>query len=214
MRLIMLGPPGAGKGTQAAALAEHLNIPHISTGDMFRQAVKEGTSLGKKAKEYMDGGLLVPDEVVIGIVQERLEKRDAENGFILDGFPRTTVQADSLSSILERKGQSIGTVLNIVVPDEELIKRLTGRRVCSDCGSTFHLSFSPPVKADFCDKCEGTLFQREDDKEETVKKRLKEYKKKTKPLIDYYSKEGLLKNVDGDQSVDDVFEEIQNLLGR
>ncbi len=214
MRMVLLGPPGAGKGTQAVVLAEQLKIPHISTGDIFRKAVKEGTPLGQKAKSYMDAGLLVPDEVVVGIVQERLEMDDCIDGFILDGFPRTVAQADSLAEILKEKGQYIDAVINIVVPEDILVQRLTGRRVCRNCGATYHVHFTPPAQAGICDKCGGELYQRDDDKEDTVRKRLAEYLDKTSPLIAYYQDKGILKNIDGAQSADAVLEEIRAVLGR
>lgn len=214
MRMVLLGPPGAGKGTQAVVLAEQLKIPHISTGDIFRKAVKEGTPLGQKAKSYMDAGLLVPDEVVVGIVQERLEMDDCIDGFILDGFPRTVAQADSLAEILKEKGQYIDAVVNIVVPEDILVQRLTGRRVCRNCGATYHVHFTPPAQAGICDKCGGELYQRDDDKEDTVRKRLAEYLDKTSPLIAYYQDKGILKNIDGAQSADAVLEEIRAVLGR
>jgi adenylate kinase len=212
--MVLLGPPGAGKGTQAVVLAEQLKIPHISTGDIFRKAVKEGTPLGQKAKSYMDAGLLVPDEVVVGIVQERLEMDDCIDGFILDGFPRTVAQADSLAEILKEKGQYIDAVVNIVVPEDILVQRLTGRRVCRNCGATYHVHFTPPAQAGICDKCGGELYQRDDDKEDTVRKRLTEYLDKTSPLIAYYQDKGILKNIDGAQSADAVLEEIRAVLGR
>jgi adenylate kinase len=212
--MVLLGPPGAGKGTQAVVLAEQLKIPHISTGDIFRKAVKEGTPLGQKAKSYMDAGLLVPDEVVVGIVQERLEMDDCIDGFILDGFPRTVAQADSLAEILKEKGQYIDAVVNIVVPEDILVQRLTGRRVCRNCGATYHVHFTPPAQAGICDKCGGELYQRDDDKEDTVRKRLAEYLDKTSPLIAYYQDKGILKNIDGAQSADAVLEEIRAVLGR
>lgn len=173
MNIIMLGPPGAGKGTQAKMLVEKFGIPQISTGDMLRAAVAEGTELGKKAKEYMDKGQLVPDEVVIGIVEERLKKSDCEKGFILDGFPRTVPQAEALDKILEKMGKKIDYVINIVVPDVEILKRLTGRRTCKQCGAMYHVIYNPPKQEGVCDKCGGELYQRDDDKEETIKNRLK-----------------------------------------
>ncbi len=214
MRLVLLGPPGAGKGTQAVVLAEELGIPHISTGDMFRQAVKDGTAMGKKAKEYMDQGLLVPDEVVVGVVADRLELEDAASGFILDGFPRTVAQADALAEILHSAGKYLDAAVNIVVPEEVLVKRLSGRRVCRNCGATYHVEFSPPAEENVCDKCGGELYQREDDKEETVRKRLAEYNEKTSPLVAYYAGKGILRNIDGADSAEQVLKNIRAALGR
>jgi adenylate kinase len=214
MRLVLLGPPGAGKGTQAVVLAEEWGIPHISTGDMFRKAVKEGTTMGKKAKEYMDQGLLVPDEVVVGIVAERLEQEDAANGFILDGFPRTIAQADALAEILKTAGTILDAVVNIVVPEEILVRRLSGRRVCRSCGATYHVEFTPPADENVCDKCGGELYQRDDDKEETVRKRLTEYNEKTSPLVAYYAGKGILRNIDGSESAEKVLGNIRAALGR
>ncbi len=212
MNLIMLGPPGAGKGTQAKMLVEKLGIPQISTGDMLRAAVAEGTELGKKAKEYMDKGQLVPDEVVIGIVKERLSKPDCEKGFILDGFPRTVPQAEALDKILEEMGKRIDYVINIVVPDEEILKRLTGRRTCKKCGAMYHVIYNPPKQEGVCDKCGGELYQRDDDKEETIKNRLKVYAEQTAPLVDYYRKKGVLVDIDGTKSINEIFEDILKAL--
>jgi adenylate kinase len=214
MRLVLLGPPGAGKGTQAVVLAEEWEIPHISTGDMFRQAVKDETTMGKKAKEYMDKGLLVPDEVVVGLVEERLGRSDAAEGFILDGFPRTIAQADALAGIIHSMGYILDAVINIVVPEDLLVKRLAGRRVCRNCGATYHVEFNPPKEEGKCDKCGGELYQRDDDQEETVRKRLKEYDEKTSPLIAYYAGKGILRNIDGSESADIVLNSIRKSLGR
>ncbi len=214
MRLVLLGPPGAGKGTQAVELAEEWGIPHISTGDMFRQAVKDETAMGKKAKEYMDKGLLVPDEVVVGLVEERLGFQDAAEGFILDGFPRTIAQADALAGIIHSMGYVLDAVVNIVVPEEILVKRLAGRRVCRNCSATYHIEFNPPKKEGVCDKCGGELYQRDDDKEETIRKRLKEYNEKTSPLVAYYAGKGILRNIDGSESADIVLDNIRKALGR
>ena len=214
MRLVLLGPPGAGKGTQAVVLAEEWRIPHISTGDMFRKAVKDGTTMGKKAKEYMDQGLLVPDEVVVGIVAERLEQEDVADGFILDGFPRTVAQADALTEILQTAGTTLNAAVNIVVPEEILVKRLSGRRVCRSCGATYHVEFTPPTDENVCDKCGGELYQRDDDKEETVRKRLTEYIEKTSPLVAYYAGKGILRNIDGSESAEKVLGNIRTALGR
>ena len=210
----LLGPPGAGKGTQAVVLAEEWRIPHISTGDMFRKAVKDGTTMGKKAKEYMDQGLLVPDEVVVGIVAERLEQEDVADGFILDGFPRTVAQADALTEILQTAGTTLNAAVNIVVPEEILVKRLSGRRVCRSCGATYHVEFTPPTDENVCDKCGGELYQRDDDKEETVRKRLTEYIEKTSPLVAYYAGKGILRNIDGSESAEKVLGNIRTALGR
>jgi len=214
MQMILLGPPGAGKGTQAETLVQKLAIPHISTGDMFRKAIKEGTALGTKAKEYMDQGKLVPDEVTIGIVKERINQEDCKQGFLLDGFPRTVFQAEALDAILKEMKIMLDAVLNIEVPKEKLIGRLTGRRVCKACGATFHLIFNPPAEEGKCDKCGEVLFQRADDSEETVVNRLNVYEKQTAPLIDYYGTKGILKTIDGDQPIDQVLVDIGRSLGR
>lgn len=208
----MLGPPGAGKGTQAEKIGDHYSIPHISTGDIFRENLRQGTELGLKAKEYMDRGELVPDDVVIDIVKDRLGVSDCRDGFILDGFPRTAAQADALKSMLSSMDMRIDHVLNIRVPEEVVVKRLTARRTCSSCGSIYHLLYNPPKKAGVCDECGGELYQRDDDSEETVLSRLEEYEKKTQPLIDYYRNEGLLRDTDGSAEPDDVFEEIREYL--
>ncbi|KXS45785.1 MULTISPECIES: adenylate kinase [unclassified Candidatus Frackibacter] len=213
MHLILVGPPGAGKGTQAANLVEEYGVPHIATGDIFRSAIKNKTPLGKKAKEYIDQGKLVPDEVTIGIVRERLSKGDCQEGFILDGFPRTIAQADALAEILKELNIELNAVLNIKVSDEEVIKRLSGRRICSDCGASYHVDFNPPQEDGVCDKCEGDLYQREDDQPETIKERLKVYKEKTEPLINYYQEAGLLKNVNGEAGLDEVFGNIKQAVG-
>jgi len=214
MHILLMGPPGAGKGTQAARLVDSFKIPHISTGDMFRVAVKEGTQLGKKAKEYMDAGQLVPDEVTIGIVKERLMKPDCAKGFILDGFPRTATQAEALDKTLADMNIKLDRVINIAVPETELVERLTGRRVCKACGYTYHNRFNPPACENVCDKCQGEVFQRGDDREETVKKRLAVYQSQTKPLIEYYSKQGLYSEIDGEQNIDKVYSDICQSLGR
>lgn len=214
MYILLMGPPGAGKGTQAAKLVERYSIPHISTGDMFRAAVKEQTALGKQAKAYMDAGQLVPDSVTIGIVKERLSKPDAKRGFILDGFPRTLEQARSLDATLEELGISLNGVLNVSVPAGELISRVTGRRICRKCGATYHVVNFPPTDPEHCDKCAGELYQRDDDSEETVTKRLAVYQAQTKPLIEYYSQHGIYTEINGLQPMDKVFDDIVAALGR
>mgnify|MGYP001459682062 CR=1 FL=1 len=208
MKIIFLGAPGAGKGTQAKKIAEKYEIPHISTGDIFRANIKNGTELGKKAKTYMDQGLLVPDELVCDLVVDRVQQDDCKKGFILDGFPRTTSQAVSLDAILRDLGIKLDGVINIAVPDEELIKRTTGRQICRKCGATYHIVFKPSKVKNVCDKCGGELYQRDDDKVETVKKRLSVYAAQTKPLIDYYKNSNLYIEVDGKQSMEDVFRDI------
>ncbi|MGI6684246.1 MAG: adenylate kinase [Bacillota bacterium] len=214
MQIVLLGPPGAGKGTQAETLVKKLNIPHISTGDMFRKAIKEGTALGIKAKEYMDLGKLVPDEVTIGIVKERIAQKDCEQGFLLDGFPRTVFQAEALDAILKDMKKALDAVINIEVPKDKLIGRLTGRRVCKACGATFHSIFNPPIDEGKCDKCGEKLYQRADDSEETVVNRLNVYEKQTAPLIEYYSHQGNLKTINGDQPIEQVLVQIGQSLGR
>lgn len=213
MRLILLGPPGAGKGTQASIIVEEYNIPHISTGDIFRYNIKEGTELGKKAKGYMDQGLLVPDEVVVEIVEDRLKQDDCKNGFLLDGFPRTVVQAVALDNVLQNMDTSLDKVINIEVDKNILVERAVGRRICKDCGATFHIKNNPSTKGDICDKCGGTLYQRDDDNAETVTKRIEVYLKETTPLIDYYTKQGKLFTVDGDRAIKEIFEDITSSLG-
>lgn len=212
MRVILMGPPGAGKGTQAELLIEHFKIPHISTGDMFRAAIKEQSPLGMKAKGYMDSGALVPDEVTIGIVAERLSQADCSNGFLLDGFPRTAAQADALAKILSDLNMGLDGVVNIEVDDAILLERLTGRRVCRHCTATFHTVFNPPQDQGVCDKCGGELYQRSDDTLETAQNRLKVYNDQTEPLIAYYSEQGLLKRIQGDRKIEQVFCDILNGL--
>ncbi len=213
MHILLMGPPGAGKGTQAAKLVEKFNIPHISTGDMFRAAVKEGTELGKQAKACMDSGQLVPDSVTIGIVKERLAKPDCKQGFILDGFPRTIEQADALDHTLAELGIKLDRVINIDVPAEDLISRMTGRRICRSCGATYHVTFNPSKAANICDNCGGELYQRDDDRVETVTKRLTVYKAQTQPLIEYYRGKGLYTEIDGRQEIEEVLRDIVASLG-
>ncbi|NMC57093.1 MAG: adenylate kinase [Eubacteriaceae bacterium] len=212
MNIILLGPPGAGKGTQAAYIKELKKVPHISTGDIFRQNIKEGTDLGKKAKEYMDKGLLVPDSVVVELVEDRITWPDAKNGFMLDGFPRTIAQAEALDESLAKTGKAIDAVINIDVDFSVLTERITGRRICRKCGATFHVKFNPVKKDGICDICGGELYQRDDDKEETVIKRLNEYQEKTRPLIEFYNKKGVLININGQQDIDAVTKDIEKAL--
>lgn len=197
MKLILLGPPGAGKGTQAKMLTEKFSIPQISTGDILRAAVKDGTPMGKKAKEYMDAGGLVPDEVVVGIVRDRLQEADCDGGFILDGFPRTVAQADALQISLKKMNKALDRVISLDVDTEALVERLTGRRTCKDCGRGYHLKFDPPRQPGICDSCSAPLFQRDDDQEETIRKRLQVYADQTSPLISYYRESGILLELDG-----------------
>ncbi|WP_041637601.1 adenylate kinase [Anoxybacillus flavithermus] len=213
MNLVLMGLPGAGKGTQAEKIVEKYKIPHISTGDMFRAAIKEGTELGLQAKSYMDRGDLVPDEVTIGIVRERLSKDDCQNGFLLDGFPRTVAQAEALETLLQQLDRSIDYVINIEVDKSILMERLTGRRICKECGATYHLVFNPPAQAGVCDKCGGELYQRADDNEATVANRLEVNMKQTQPLLDFYEAKGYLRNINGQQHIDQVFADICELLG-
>ncbi|EFM26135.1 adenylate kinase [Peptoniphilus duerdenii] len=212
MRLVILGPPGAGKGTQADFIVENFKTPHISTGDIFRENIKNGTDLGKKAKSYMDKGLLVPDELVIEIVKDRLSKDDVQEGFLLDGFPRTVAQAVSLDAFLEERGQSLDSVLNIDVDTDILVERAVGRRVCKTCGASYHVKYNPPKEDGVCDKDQGPLIQRDDDTEATVKTRIKVYFEQTAPLIDYYKAQGLLDNIDGKEDIDTIRKEIVEVL--
>lgn len=212
MKIIMLGAPGAGKGTQAKQIAEKYSVPHISTGDIFRANLKEGTELGLKAKTYMDQGLLVPDELVVELVVDRIQQEDCANGFILDGFPRTIPQAESLTEALKAISGKIDFAIDIDVPDEVIVARMSGRRACVDCGATYHIVNVPPKKDGICDKCGSNVVLREDDKPETVKKRLEVYHTQTQPLIDYYKKQGILKSVDGTTGMHNVFQEIINII--
>ncbi|MFH0764185.1 MAG: adenylate kinase [Candidatus Omnitrophota bacterium] len=212
MKLVLLGPPGAGKGTQSIVLSREYKIPHISTGDILRESVKAGEPLGLKAKSYMDKGALVPDEVVTGIVIERLKKPDTRCGFILDGFPRTLKQAEDLDLSLKKDGSGIDMVVYFETSDKIAIERLSGRRVCRSCGFNYHVKNIPPIKEGVCDKCGGALFQRPDDKEETVINRLKVYEDRTRPLVDFYAKKGILKKVSGDLGVEDLFKVLSNIF--
>ena len=213
MRIIMLGAPGAGKGTQAIKIAEKYAIPHISTGDIFRANIKNNTELGQKAKTYMDQGLLVPDELVVDLVVDRVNQADCENGYVLDGFPRTIPQAEALDNALTAMGQAIDFAINVEVPDENIVKRMSGRRACVACGATYHIVYAPTKEENICDHCQGALILREDDKPETVQKRLNVYHEQTQPLIDYYTAKGTLVEVDGTQDINDVFGEIIQILG-
>jgi adenylate kinase len=213
MKLVLLGAPGAGKGTQAQVISEKFSIPHISTGDIFRSNIKNGTDMGKKAKEYIDKGLLVPDEVTINIVKDRLKESDCKNGFILDGFPRTIPQAEALDGVLSDLGTSLDFVVNISVSDNEIIERLSGRRVCQKCGKSYHIKYNPPTVGGVCDACASKVIQRDDDKEETVISRIETYHKQTEPLIDYYSRKGILLTVEGRELIEDTTKEVMKVLG-
>ena len=213
MKIVMLGAPGAGKGTQAKMISEKYGIPHISTGDIFRANIKENTDLGKKAKEYMDKGLLVPDELVVDLVVDRLAQDDAKKGYVLDGFPRTIPQAEALDEALAKIGEKLDYAIDVDVPDENIINRMSGRRACISCGGTYHIKYNPTKKEGICDACGGELILRDDDKPETVTKRLNVYHEQTQPLIDYYTKAGILKEVDGTVDLDAVFEAIVKILG-
>lgn len=213
MKIIMLGAPGAGKGTQAKMIADKYGIPHISTGDIFRANIKEGTELGKKAKGYMDAGELVPDELVVDLVVDRLGWDDAKNGYVLDGFPRTIPQAEALTKALAENGEKIDHAVDIEVPDESIIERMSGRRACLSCGATYHIITIPPKKEGVCDKCGEALVLRDDDKPETVANRLNVYHEQTQPLIEYYTNEGCLAEVDGTMEMNDVFNAIADILG-
>ena len=213
MKLIMLGAPGAGKGTQAKRIAAKYGIPHISTGDIFRANIKNGTELGKKAQTYMDQGLLVPDELVCDLVVDRIQQSDCEKGYVLDGFPRTIPQAEALTAALEKLGTGIDYAINVEVPDANILNRMGGRRACLGCGATYHVEFNAPKQDGICDTCGAELVLRDDDKPDTVQKRLDVYHEQTQPLIDYYTKAGKLAEVDGTKDMDDVFAAIVDLLG-
>ncbi|BFL67186.1 MULTISPECIES: adenylate kinase [Staphylococcus] len=212
MNIILMGLPGAGKGTQASEIVKKFPIPHISTGDMFRKAIKDETNLGKEAKSYMDRGELVPDEVTVGIVKERISEDDAKKGFLLDGFPRTIEQAEALNSIMSELDREIDAVINIEVPEEELMNRLTGRRICEKCGTTYHLVFNPPKVDGICDIDGGKLYQREDDNPETVSNRLSVNVKQSKPILEYYNEKGVLKNIDGSKDIEEVTNDVIDIL--
>ncbi len=212
MKIIMLGAPGAGKGTQAKRIAEKWQIPHISTGDIFRMNIKNGTELGMEAKKYMDQGLLVPDELVVKILLDRVAQPDCKNGYVLDGFPRTIPQAEVLDSELEKLGEKIDYAIDVDVPDENIINRMSGRRACVSCGATYHITYAPTQKEGVCDKCGSELILRDDDKPETVQKRLGVYHQQTQPLIEYYTAKNILKSVDGTKDMEDVFQSIVSIL--
>ena len=213
MKIVMLGAPGAGKGTQAKMIATKYQIPHISTGDIFRANIKNGTELGKKAKSYMDQGLLVPDELTVDLVIDRLAQDDCKNGYILDGFPRTMPQAEALDAALVKLGEKMDYAIDVDVPDENIVSRMSGRRACTGCGATYHIVYNPSKKGEHCEVCGEKLILRDDDKPETVQKRLDVYHDQTQPLIDYYTKQSILRTVDGTQDMNDVFAEIAKILG-
>jgi adenylate kinase len=213
MNIILLGPPGSGKGTQAKMIADKYKVKHISTGDILRENVRGGTTLGKEAKKFMDAGQLVPDQVLINIIKDRLAKPDVKSGWMLDGYPRTTPQAEALEKILPSLGQKMSVVLNVDVPDKELIGRLSGRRMCK-CGASYHIQFNPPKKEGICDTCGGELYHRDDDKAEAIMKRLDAYHKQTQPLIDYYSKKGVIANINGTGDIKAIFGEISKVLDK
>lgn len=213
MKLVFLGPPGAGKGTQADIISRKLSIPRIAPGDLFRKAVAEGSELGHLVKGYLDAGKLVPDEITISLMRSKLTSPEAKGGFILDGFPRNLVQAEALDKLLAELGIKLDGAIYIGVPSERLVERSAGRRVCKKCGAAYHVKFNPPKTVGVCDVCGGELYQRDDDKPETVRRRLEVYEENTRPLVDYYARQGLLKRIDGDQSVEDVFADIREALG-
>ena len=213
MKIIMLGAPGAGKGTQAKMIAEKYSIPHISTGDIYRANIKNGTELGKKAKSYMDKGQLVPDELTLDLIMDRFKQDDCKNGYVLDGFPRTIPQAEALDTALKAKGEKVDFAIDVDVPDENIVKRMGGRRACVGCGATYHVVYSPTKVEGVCDKCGEELIVRDDDKPETVLNRLEVYHNQTQPLIDYYNEQGILKSVDGTVDMKDVFNAIVDILG-
>ncbi|MCI8938790.1 MAG: adenylate kinase [Dorea sp.] len=212
MKIIMLGAPGAGKGTQAKKIAGKYNIPHISTGDIFRANIKNGTELGKKAKTYMDQGLLVPDELVVDLVVDRVNQEDCANGYVLDGFPRTIPQAEALTKALKELGQKMDYAIDVDVPDANIVNRMSGRRACVGCGATYHMVYAPTKQEGVCDSCGGELILRDDDKPDTVQKRLNVYHEQTQPLIEYYTREGILRKVDGTIDIEEVFGQIVKLL--
>ena len=213
MKIVLLGPPGAGKGTQAKSISNRYSIPHISTGDIFRKNISEGTPLGIEAKSYIDKGQLVPDEVTINMVKDRLTWEDCKNGYLLDGFPRTVAQAEALEGFLADRNEKLDTALSIEVPSSFILERMTGRRVCPSCGASYHVKFNPPTKAGVCDVCGSDIVQRKDDTEETVSERLEVYERQTQPLIDFYNNKNLLSTVDGTKAINEVFESICSILG-
>ena len=212
MRIVLLGPPGAGKGTQAKLLQEHFDIPQISTGDILRRAAKEGTTFGKRAKKYMDRGELVPDSVILDIVEERLSADDCQKGFLLDGFPRTVVQAEAFQTMLDRQNQVLDGAVSLRVPRQKLVARLSGRRTCRQCGAMYHVRFNPPKNEGVCDQCGGDLYQRADDREETIEARMEVYDRESAPLLEHFRQKGLLREVDGSKTTDEVFREILRQL--
>ena len=214
MKIIMLGAPGAGKGTQAKKIAAQYSIPHISTGDIFRANIKNNTELGQKAKTYMDKGELVPDSLVVDLIMDRFKEADCANGYVLDGFPRTIPQAEALDNALKANGEKVDFAINVEVPDENIINRMSGRRACVGCGATYHIKYNPTKVEGVCDACGEKLILRDDDKPETVKNRLSVYHEQTQPLIDYYNKAGVLAEVDGTKDLEDVFKDIVNILGK
>jgi adenylate kinase len=213
VRIVLLGPPGAGKGTQARTLERHLKVPHIASGDLLREAVRNRTPLGLQARGYMDKGSLVPDELVLGMIGERLDRPDAQNGFIMDGFPRTVAQAEALAAMLAKRGAKIDKVVALTVPEAEIVKRISGRRTCRNCGAMYHVIYDPPRNIDVCNSCQGELYQREDDAEDTVRNRLAVYTSATRPLLDYYGRMGLLAEVEGVGRPDDIQQRIVKAIG-